>query len=113
MLPAPFSYDRPLLAEQYCDALQGAGLIDVRSGLFLAAPRRTGKSTFFARICCRHSPSEGGRACMLTFGQIKLPILAGSSLPQSNVYWRNMQGLSPNWQKTPGSKKGTFLAPSV
>jgi hypothetical protein len=46
MLPAPLSYDRPLLAEQYCDALQGAGLIDVRSGLFLAAPRRTGKSTF-------------------------------------------------------------------
>lgn len=42
----PFNYTRPGLADQYCDALQGASILDVRSGLFLAAPRRTGKSTF-------------------------------------------------------------------
>ncbi|MGV7211210.1 hypothetical protein ACLB1G_25520 [Oxalobacteraceae bacterium A2-2] len=46
MSAVPFTFARPLLADQYCDALQGLGLIDVRSGLFLAAPRRTGKSTF-------------------------------------------------------------------
>lgn len=46
MNPLPFSYARPTLADHYCDALQGIGLVDVRSGLFLAAPRRTGKSTF-------------------------------------------------------------------
>jgi hypothetical protein len=46
MVPVPFTYSRPDLAEQYCAALQGAGMLDVRSGLFLAAPRRTGKSTF-------------------------------------------------------------------
>jgi hypothetical protein len=46
MIPVPFNYARPALAEQYCDALQGLGIVDVRSGLFLAAPRRTGKSTF-------------------------------------------------------------------
>ena len=46
MAPSPFNYSRPDLADQYCEALQGAGILDVRSGLFLAAPRRTGKSTF-------------------------------------------------------------------
>lgn len=46
MTAVPFSHARPVLADQYCDALQGIGLVDVRSGLFLAAPRRTGKSTF-------------------------------------------------------------------
>lgn len=46
MTAVPFNYARPLLADEYCNALQGLGLVDVRSGLFLAAPRRTGKSTF-------------------------------------------------------------------
>jgi len=41
-----FSFSRPELAQAYCDSLIGAGLLDSRSGLFLAAPRRTGKSTF-------------------------------------------------------------------
>ncbi|HTJ95288.1 MAG TPA: hypothetical protein VL424_19505 [Pararobbsia sp.] len=30
----------------YCDALTGNGIVDASSGLFLAAPRRTGKTTF-------------------------------------------------------------------
>ncbi|OIP15663.1 MAG: hypothetical protein AUK51_13070 [Comamonadaceae bacterium CG2_30_59_20] len=42
----PFSYRRESLAQSYCDALEGRGLLDATSGLFLAAPRRTGKSTF-------------------------------------------------------------------
>jgi hypothetical protein len=42
----PFTFHRPGLAESYCDSLEGRGLVDGRSGLFLAAPRRTGKSTF-------------------------------------------------------------------
>lgn len=43
---APFSYRRTALAEAYCAALEGGGVFDATSGLFLAAPRRTGKSTF-------------------------------------------------------------------
>ncbi len=41
-----FTFHRPVLADSYCDSLEGQGLADSRSGLFLAAPRRTGKSTF-------------------------------------------------------------------
>jgi len=40
-------FPRPLLATQLADALQGKLLFtDAPNGLFLAAPRRTGKSTF-------------------------------------------------------------------
>ena len=46
MSPQPFKFQRPELANGYCEALQGTGILDARSGLFLAAPRRTGKSTF-------------------------------------------------------------------
>lgn len=41
-----FSFQRPALANQLCEALAGGGIIDARSGMFLAAPRRVGKSTF-------------------------------------------------------------------
>lgn len=41
-----FSYPRPQLAVAYCDSLQGKGIANARSGLFLAGPRRVGKSTF-------------------------------------------------------------------
>lgn len=41
------SYPRTLLADELVTALQGrAGFSDAHNGLFLAAPRRTGKSTF-------------------------------------------------------------------
>lgn len=41
------SYPRPSLADELVTALQGrAGFSDAHNGLFLAAPRRTGKSTF-------------------------------------------------------------------
>ncbi len=42
----PFTYRRDVLAASYCDALEGRGILDASSGLFLAGPRRTGKSTF-------------------------------------------------------------------
>jgi len=42
----PFKFQRPELADGYWEALQGSGILDAQSGLFLAAPRRTGKSTF-------------------------------------------------------------------
>lgn len=41
-----FIFRRPELAVELCNRLEGVGLVDARSGLFLAAPRRVGKSTF-------------------------------------------------------------------
>ncbi|MGC5699562.1 AAA family ATPase [Pseudomonas sp. NFXW11] len=41
-----FVFRRPALALSIADGLVGVGLQDYSSGLFLAAPRRTGKSTF-------------------------------------------------------------------
>jgi len=41
-----FSFRRPNLAKSFCEALCGTGITDARSGLFLAARRRVGKSTF-------------------------------------------------------------------
>jgi hypothetical protein len=45
-VPQDFVFHRGVLASQIADGLVGIGLGDFRSGLFLAAPRRTGKSTF-------------------------------------------------------------------
>jgi hypothetical protein len=41
-----FLFHRPELASDLANNLEGKGLVDFSSGLFLAAPRRTGKSTF-------------------------------------------------------------------
>lgn len=41
-----FSFKRPRLALALCDSLAGEGIANARSGLFLAGPRRVGKSTF-------------------------------------------------------------------
>lgn len=41
-----FIFKRPTLASAYCDSLSGHGITNAASGLFLAAPRRVGKSTF-------------------------------------------------------------------
>lgn len=40
------AFNRPNLAEAYCDSLEGKGITNATSGLFLAGPRRVGKSTF-------------------------------------------------------------------
>lgn len=45
-LGQPFLFRRPRLASGYADALLGLTPFDRSSGLFLAAPRRTGKTTF-------------------------------------------------------------------
>ena len=45
-MPAAFGFRRPALASGYVDALLGRTPFTHRSGLFLTAPRRTGKSTF-------------------------------------------------------------------
>ncbi len=42
----PFLFHRPQVAEGIVDGLTGLGPFHYGSGLFLAAPRRTGKSTF-------------------------------------------------------------------
>src|SRR4028118_2381065 len=42
----PFLFNRRALARRFVEDLLGEGPFDLRSGLFLAAPRRTGKSTF-------------------------------------------------------------------
>src|SRR3990167_8108513 len=39
-------FKRTHLATAYCDSLAGKGIANAASGLFLAAPRRVGKSTF-------------------------------------------------------------------
>ena len=46
LMGQPFLFHRPRLASGYTDALMGLTPFDRSSGLFLAAPRRTGKTTF-------------------------------------------------------------------
>ena len=46
MVSATYVFHRPALAQSIVTGLAGDGLIDYSGGLFLAAPRRTGKSTF-------------------------------------------------------------------
>ena len=40
------TFHRKHLAQAYCDSLEGKGIANATSGLFLAGPRRVGKSTF-------------------------------------------------------------------
>ena len=40
------SFKRTNLAKAYCDSLEGRGIANATSGLFLAGPRRVGKTTF-------------------------------------------------------------------
>ncbi len=40
------TFKRTHLAKAYCDSLEGKGIANASSGLFLAGPRRVGKSTF-------------------------------------------------------------------
>jgi len=46
MSPASFFFSRSALALAWCDSLDGRGIANLRSGLFLAGPRRVGKTTF-------------------------------------------------------------------
>ncbi len=40
------AFKRTHLAKAYCDSLAGKGIANAKSGLFLAGPRRVGKTTF-------------------------------------------------------------------
>jgi len=54
-----FVFRRPDLARNIVDGLVGSGLQDYTSGLFLAAPRRTGKSTFLREDLIPECESRG------------------------------------------------------
>lgn len=43
------AFERAALAKAYCDSLEGKGITNAASGLFLAGPRRVGKSTFLTQ----------------------------------------------------------------
>ncbi len=58
---APFVHHRPALARQFSEALLGRSPFGYRSGLFLAAPRRTGKSTFLRADLLPALQAEGVR----------------------------------------------------
>lgn len=46
MLDQSLTFNRANIANSYCDSLIGKGIANATSGLFLAGPRRVGKSTF-------------------------------------------------------------------
>lgn len=54
-----FIFRRPDLARSIAEGLFGGGLSDFRSGLFLAGPRRTGKSTFLREDLIPECESRG------------------------------------------------------
>ncbi|SDD96746.1 hypothetical protein SAMN05216345_1251 [Cupriavidus sp. YR651] len=56
---ARYTFRRPALAASFCTALTGEALLDARSGLFLAAPRRVGKSTFLREDLVPAAESRG------------------------------------------------------
>ena len=72
-----FSYRRAELARQYCDALEGKTILDAASGLFLSAPRRTGKSTFMREDLTPAMAARGWKSSISTCGP------TGSKTPQN------------------------------
>lgn len=54
-----FTFHRKDLATYYCQGLKTPGLTNFRSGLFLTAPRRTGKSTFLVEDFIPQVKKEG------------------------------------------------------
>jgi hypothetical protein len=54
-----FSFKRPQLAMAYCDSLEGKGISNARPGLFLAGPRRVGKSTFLTEELIPEAEKRG------------------------------------------------------
>ena len=91
-----FAYRRPELAVELGNRLEGSGLVDARSGLFLAAPRRVGKSTFLQEDN-KFEPAGVYRAFQLLgprpemlrelIGQIAL-----DGLRERNLVWRESRG---------------------
>ena len=62
ILNSQFIYHRKELAEEYCRILSGRSPVNnATSGLFLAAPRRTGKSTFLRTLNRMNDTIDGAR----------------------------------------------------
>lgn len=59
MAPNRFVFNRSALAQAFTRDLAGEGIADYSSGMFLAAPRRTGKSTFLKIDLIPASESQG------------------------------------------------------
>jgi hypothetical protein len=59
-----FAFHRAPLAEAFCDSLQGKGIANATSGLFLAGPRRVGKSTFLIEDLM---PAAQARGCLTVY----------------------------------------------
>jgi len=57
--PTGFVFRRPELARNIVDGLVGSGIQNYTSGLFLSAPRRTGKSTFLREDLIPECESRG------------------------------------------------------
>ncbi|MFT3741339.1 MAG: AAA family ATPase [Gammaproteobacteria bacterium] len=53
------TFRRAHLAQAYCDSLQGKGIANATSGLFLAGPRRVGKSTFLINDLIPEAKTRG------------------------------------------------------
>ncbi len=53
------AFKRTHLAQAYCDSLEGSGIANARSGLFLTGPRRVGKSTFLIEDLIPEAESRG------------------------------------------------------
>lgn len=53
------AFKRINLAQAYCDSLQGKGITNATSGLFLAGPRRVGKSTFLIEDLIPEAKARG------------------------------------------------------
>lgn len=79
ILNSQFIYHRKELAEEYCRILSGRSPVNnATSGLFLAAPRRTGKSTFSAKTSFPKRKTWIGFRSTSTSGQTRPATLPNS-----------------------------------
>src|SRR5471032_1339004 len=77
-----FVFRRPGLAQGIADGLTGSGIQDYTSGLFLAAPRRTGKSTFLREDLIPECEARGWLAVYVDLWANKEKDPAPLRLPQ-------------------------------
>src|ERR1700738_41481 len=70
-------FKRINLAAAYCDNLQGKGIANATSGLFLAGPRRVGKSTFLIEDL---KPEAQNRGWLIVYVDLWANKLADPSL---------------------------------
>ena len=84
------AFKRTALAQELVAALQGKALLgDAHNGLFLAAPRRTGKSTFLQGDLSPALQAAG----VVVWVATRCPL--GQVLEQPGSAFASAQGLSP------------------